>query len=292
MGRLNPDPSARHDSVVAALIGWGISELRDLPWRATRDPWSVLVSEVMLQQTSVARVLPKYGPFMERFPDPASLVEAPLGDALALWQGLGYPRRCRNLREAAIRIVTEHGGNVPSDLKSLLALPGIGAYTARAVLAFAHGADVAVVDTNVSRVLSRLAGSAMTARQLQDRADELVPVAMGWEWNQMIMELGARICTARSPRCDACPLTDHCNWRGEGDDPAPRSAGASRPQARFEGSDRQARGRAMRAVSGAGVPRQVVVGAMGVDVERAERLITALVAEGLMVEHGGLLAPP
>lgn len=310
MGRLNPAPRGRHvtaartntaeprdagahhDSVVSALIGWGIAELRDLPWRATRDPWSILVSEVMLQQTSVARVLPKYGPFMERFPEPAALAAAPLGDALALWQGLGYPRRCRNLREAASRIVAVHGGAVPSDLTGLLALPGVGAYTARAVLAFAHGADVAVVDTNVSRVLSRLGGSAMTARQLQDSADALVPVAMGWEWNQMIMELGARICTARAPRCEVCPLRAHCVWCGEGDDPAPRSAGASRPQGRFEGSDRQARGRAMRSVSPAGVPRDVVVAAMGVDAGRAERLIEALVAEGLMVERGGLLATP
>lgn len=273
-------------------MAWGLAELRDLPWRATRDPWRVLVSEVMLQQTSVARVLPKYEAFIGRFPDPASMASAPLGEALALWQGLGYPRRCRNLREAAAIIVRDHDGAVPADLDELLALPGIGAYTARAVLAFAHGVDAAVVDTNVSRVLSRWDGRSMTARELQARADSLVPEAMAWEWNQMIMDLGARICTARAPRCADCPTAQDCAHRGKGPDPAAASAGASRPQGRFEGSDRQARGRAMRAVSAAGVPRTVVVEAMCVDAERAERLIAALVGEGLIVDRGGLLATP
>lgn len=266
--------------------------MRDLPWRSTRDPWRVLVSEVMLQQTSVARVLPKYAAFVERFPDPASMASAPLGEALELWQGLGYPRRCRNLREAATVIVGEHAGQVPAELDALLALPGIGAYTARAVLAFAHGVDAAVVDTNVSRVLSRWDGRSMTARQLQERADSLVPVGMAWEWNQMIMDLGARICTARSPRCADCPTAGDCAHGGRGEDPAVRSAGASRPQGRFEGSDRQARGRAMRAVSAVGVPRRAVIEAMCVDAVRAERLIADLVGEGLMVERDGLLAHP
>lgn len=280
------------DELVESLIAWGITELRDLPWRATRDPWAVLVSEVMLQQTSVGRVLPKYDAFLARFPSPASLAEAPLGAALELWQGLGYPRRCRNLREAATIIVRDHGGVLPTDLDALLALPGVGAYTARAVQAFAHGIDAAVVDTNVSRVLSRLDGRSMSARQLQSRADSLVPTAMAWEWNQMIMDLGARICTARTPACQVCPVSAHCAWRGEGCDPAPGSAGASRPQGRFEGSDRQARGRAMRAVSTTGTPREAVVEAMGVDHVRAERLIGALVGEGLMVERNGMLASP
>ena len=277
---------------MSSLIAWGITELRDLPWRATRDPWAVLVSEVMLQQTSVARVLPKYEAFLERFPNPAALAEAPLGEALILWQGLGYPRRCRNLREAAAQLVADHGGTLPSDIEALLALPGVGAYTARAVLAFAHGVDAAVVDTNVSRVLSRLAGRSMTARELQARADSLVPTGMAWEWNQMIMDLGARICTARTPTCETCPVREQCEWQGKGADPAPGSAGASRPQGRFEGSDRQARGRAMRAVSGPGVARDSVIEAMGVDPERANKLIDALVNEGLMVDDDGLLAPP
>lgn len=292
MGRLSPAPKRRDDALVSALIAWGMSELRDLPWRATRDPWAVLVSEVMLQQTSVARVLPRYGVFIERFPDPVALAGAPLGEALELWQGLGYPRRCRNLREAAVTVVRDHGGRVPGDLESLLALPGIGAYTARAILAFAHGVDAAVVDTNVSRVLSRVDGRSMSARELQSRADSLVPAGMAWEWNQVLMDLGARICTARTPGCDRCPVRAQCDWRGVGADPAPASAGASRPQGRFEGSDRQARGRAMRAVSAPGVPRDRVVEAMGVDGERAGKLIAALIGEGLMVERDGLLALP
>jgi len=292
VGRLTGGTDGHRDAVSSALIGWGLAGLRELPWRTTSDPWSILVSEVMLQQTSVSRVLPKYADFIGRFPDPAALAAAPLGEALELWRGLGYPRRCRNLRDAATLICDSHGGVVPSTLGALLALPGVGAYTARAVLAFAHRADVAVVDTNVSRVLSRLENRSMTARELQDTADSLVPRGMGWEWNQMIMDLGARICTARGPMCGRCPLAGTCAWRGLGDDPARSSAGASRPQGRFEGSDRQARGRAMRAVSATGVPRREVVAAMGVEPERAERLIAALVAEGLMVERGDSVAAP
>ncbi len=247
----------------------------------------------MLQQTSVARVLPKFEAFIDEFPTPSALAQAPLGDALRLWSGLGYPRRCRNLREAAIAITDEHGGVFPATLDTLMHLPGVGGYTARAVLAFAFDHDVAVVDTNVSRVLSRLQGEPMGARALQSLADDLVPAGMGWEWNQVMMDFGARWCTARAPRCGECELSRLCRWRGVGQDPAPRSAGASRPQARFEGSDRQARGRAMRAV-GDGVTVQAdVVRAMGLaDDARAVALIDALVGEGLLKRRGDRLSLP
>ncbi len=288
MGRLT-----RHDRVAVELLKWGSGSLRDLPWRRTRDPWRVLVSEVMLQQTSVSRVLPKFESFIGEFPTPVALANAPLGDALRLWSGLGYPRRCRNLREAAIAITENHGGEFPRTLEELLTLPGIGPYTARAVLAFAFDETVAVVDTNVSRVLSRLEGVSMSARDLQTLADSLVPDGLGWEWNQVIMDFGARTCTARSPKCDSCCLSRHCAWRGDGDDPAPGSAGASRPQARFEGSDRQARGRALRAVAD-GITRDAdVVRAMRVDdAARAGALVDALVTEGLLVRRGRHLALP
>ena len=173
MGRLTRD-----EEIVAALLPWGGTELRDLPWRRTRDPWAVLVSEVMLQQTSVGRVLPKYEAFMKAFPSPAALAAAPLGDALQLWQGLGYPRRCRNLRDAATVIARDHGGEVPATLGQLLALPGVGQYTARAVLAFAHGSDAAVVDTNVSRVLSRLDNAPMSARAVAWRSKPTISAAV------------------------------------------------------------------------------------------------------------------
>lgn len=277
MGRLS-----RHDQIVAALLGWSVTSLRELPWRTTNDPWCVLVSEVMLQQTSVARVLPKYEAFIERFPTATDLANSSLGEALVLWQGLGYPRRCRNLKAAAEAVVARHGGVIPSTLEELLALPGIGQYTARAVLAFAHRQDVAVVDVNVSRVLSRLQGAPMTARMLQEFADELVPIGSSWEWNQAMMDFGANVCSVRSPSCRQCPVKKWCKWKGVGEDPAPRSAGASRPQARFEGSDRQARGRALRALTAGEQTRCDVIDAMGVPAERAQALLDALVSEGLV----------
>lgn len=283
MGRI-----ARRDFVVETLLGWGLGELRDLPWRRTREPWGILVSEVMLQQTSVARVLPKFEAFMHRFPTPGELASSPLGDALELWSGLGYPRRCRNLHRAAETIVAEHDGRVPKELDDLLALPGVGAYTARAVACFAHGDVVAVCDVNVARVLSRLTGEPMKASALQQLADDLVPADSAWEWNQMIMDFGARQCTARSPMCGTCPLSTACAWRGEGDDPARRSAMVSRPQARFEGSDRQARGKAVRAVIDGASERRDVVAAMGLahDTTRASALLDDLVAEGLLRRSG------
>ncbi len=291
MGRVTRD-----ERITVALLAWGGAELRDLPWRRTNDPWLVLVSEVMLQQTSVARVLPKYQAFIDAFPTPSALADAQLGDALQLWQGLGYPRRCRNLREAAIAVVRDHGGVMPRTIEGMLALPGVGQYTARAVLAFAHSMDVAVVDTNVSRVLSRLAGRPMKAKELQTRADELVPSGSAWEWNQVMMDLGARVCVARTPKCSECPVRGECAWRGDHtvDDPAPVSAGASRPQARFEGSDRQARGRALRALNEGGRSHLELVDAMSLthDVPRARALLDALVREGLIVEERGLLRLP
>lgn len=289
MGRLT-----RHDRIAVGLIEWGSGSLRDLPWRRTRDPWLILVSEVMLQQTSVARVLPKFESFIAEFPTPAELAAAPLGDALRLWSGLGYPRRCRNLKSAAEQIVDDHGGRVPGTLEDLLALPGVGQYTARAVLAFAHGLDVAVVDTNVSRVLSRIEGRAMSARQLQDLADQLVPSGLGWEWNQVIMDFGARRCVARSPECAGCPVKRDCRWTGLGEDPAASSAGASRPQGRFDGSDRQARGRALRCVADGVRGHDEVIAAMKLedDISRATRIIDALVGEKLLVSSTEGLSLP
>jgi len=289
VGRLS-----RHDRIAVALLKWGSDTLRDLPWRRTRNPWHVLVSEVMLQQTSVARVLPKFEAFIDEFPTPHALADAALGDALRLWSGLGYPRRCRNLQEAARAIVNEFNGEFPSTLNELQSLPGIGQYTSRAILAFAFEQDVAVVDTNVSRVLSRIEGRALKARELQELANQFVPLGLGWEWNQVMMDFGARHCTLRSPKCNECPVRKMCAWRGEGEDPAPLSSGASKPQARFEGSDRQARGRAIRAVSdGLSSPQQIVA-AMGLanDPERAAKLLEALVTEGLLIRSGGRLTLP
>lgn len=289
MGRVS-----RHDTLVDALLKWGAPNLRDLPWRRTRNPWNILVSEVMLQQTSVDRVLPKYDAFLQRFPTSQALAESQLGDALQLWSGLGYPRRCRNLHAAAQRIVDEHGGCVPRGLDQLLALPGVGPYTARAVQCFAFEEVVAVVDVNVSRVLSRLEGVSMAARPLQQLSDALVPHDSAWVWNQVMMDFGARQCTARVPQCSTCPVRKLCRWNGTGVDPALSSSGASRTQLRFSGSDRQARGRAIQAVIDGITTPPAIVDAMQLsdDTERAERVLKDLVDEGLLVRRRGRINLP
>ncbi|MFM7686847.1 MAG: A/G-specific adenine glycosylase [Actinomycetota bacterium] len=271
------------------VLAWGVPRLRDLPWRRTRDPWAVLVSEVMLQQTQVRRVIPKWSGFLDLFPTPEACAAVPLGDVLREWQGLGYPRRARNLHATATEVARL--GSFPSTLEGLLALPGVGSYTARAVLAFAFEADAAVVDTNIARVLARVEGARLTAKQAQHLADEWLPVGQSWEWNQCLMDLGAVVCRPR-PDCEACPLRQRCSWRGTGPDPAEGSAGVSRPQARFEGSDRQARGRLLRAVAAAPVARAHSARAMAVAADRAERLVDALVSEGLLVDDRGVLRLP
>ena len=282
----------REHRLVEALHAWGERSLRDLPWRRTRDPWAVLVSEAMLQQTQVARVIERYAPFLARFPDPAAMASAPLADVLDAWAGLGYYRRARDLHRAAGAMVERHGGRVPDTLSDLTALPGIGAYTARAVLALAHEQDHGVVDTNVARVLSRaFAGAPMTASVVQRLADGIVPPGTGWLHNQTMLDLGATVCTARAPRCADCPLASGCAWHGSGGgaddgppDPALTTAGTSRPQARFEGSDRQGRGRILAALRAAdvGVAQDALDTITGWgDGARSRRVADALVADGL-----------
>lgn len=285
-----PQPTSVND-FTGAVLAWGAPRLRDLPWRRTRDPWEVLVSEVMLQQTQVARVIPRWEAFLARFPTPAACAAVPLGDVLREWQGLGYPRRARNLHATAQQ-VTELGG-FPRDLDGLLALPGIGPYTARAVLAFAFEADAAVVDTNIARVYARVAGERLTPKRVQAMADDASPRGDSWTWNQCLMDLGAVLCRPASPACDACPVRPMCAWAG-GDDPDPAigSSGVSGKQARFEGSDRQARGRLMKALSDGPVDSADVASIMLRDTEAAARLVDDLVAEGLCVASRTALTLP
>ena len=174
-----------------ALLSWGDVVRRDLPWRRTRDPFAILVAEVMLQQTQVDRVIPRWLRFLERWATPASLAAAGLSDVLVEWSGLGYPRRARNLHLAAGEVVERFAGSLPRDLDALLSLPGVGAYTARAVQVFAFEVDTGVVDTNIARVLARVTGRRLTAREAQALADAAVPPGRSWEHNQTLMDLGA-----------------------------------------------------------------------------------------------------
>ncbi len=264
----------------ADVLAWGAPRLRDLPWRRTRDPWAVLVSEVMLQQTQVARVITRYERFIGRFSTVEVCAEAPLGDVLREWQGLGYPRRARNLHATA-RSVAELG-EFPRDLDGLLAMPGIGPYTARAVLAFAFELDAAVVDTNIARVYARVAGERLTPKGVQAMADDACPSGDAWIWNQCLMDLGAVLCRPTNPGCDRCPIRTRCAWhKSSGADPAIGSSGVSGKQARFDGSDRQARGRLMKALATGPVVRTAVAAIMQRDDETAERLVAALIDEDL-----------
>ncbi|MEP7201426.1 MAG: A/G-specific adenine glycosylase [Ilumatobacteraceae bacterium] len=283
-------PSLNGGKHVGDLLQWGLPRLRDLPWRRTRDPWAILVSEVMLQQTQVQRVIPKWHEFMATFPAPTLCAGASLGDVLRLWHGLGYPRRARNLHAAATRIAVS--GEFPSTLEALLALPGVGSYTARAVLVFAFERDAAVVDTNIARVLARVAGHRLTAAQAQLLADALMPSGEAWAWNQCLMDLGAALCRPSSPGCDVCPLQHRCAWRGIGEDPSVGSAAVSTRQTRFDGSDRQARGRLMKALVAGPLPVAGLAAVMACDDARAERLAADLEREGLIVRVRSALQLP
>ena len=289
--------------LVEALHSWGDAVRRDLPWRRTRDPWAVLVSEAMLQQTQVIRVVDRFDGFLARFPHPAAMAATPLADVLDAWAGLGYYRRARDLHRTATAIVERHGGRVPDELEALLALPGVGPYTARAVLAFAFEQDHGVVDTNAARVLARaFAGSPMGAAAVQWLADALVPEGAAWAHNQSMLDLGATVCTARAPRCSTCPLSSDCAWHvaGGGDpdgpvtDPARTTAGTSRPQARFDGSDRQGRGRILAALRAAGMVTAADLDTVTTwgDAGRSRRVADALVTDGLAVWDDDRLRAP
>jgi A/G-specific adenine glycosylase len=281
---------------VAAIGAWAPLHHRDLPWRATRDRWAVLVSEVMLQQTQVDRVVPRWESFMARFATPAAAAAAGVAAVVDEWAGLGYNRRAVSLHRCAVMCVADHGGDVPGSLEQLLALPGVGPYTARAVLAFADGADVGVVDTNVGRVLARVAGRRLRPAEAQRAADEAVPEGAGWWWNQAMLDLGATVCTARAARCGQCPVAPWCAWRGEGPDPAAGSAGVTVAQSRFEGSDRQGRGLLVDALRTDGVVAADAVASVAGwpgDPDRARRVAAGLVADGLAGDDGsgGLVRP-
>jgi A/G-specific adenine glycosylase len=296
-----PSPATVGRRLRGRLLPWYAANARDLPWRASdATPWGVLVSEVMLQQTPVARVLPVWTDWLTRWPDPASLARSASGDAIRHWGRLGYPRRALRLHQAATTITERHGGQVPASYADLLALQGIGGYTAAAVASFAFGERRAVVDTNVRRVQARaVTGVALPAPALSAAetrlAEALLPVddAVVARWNVSVMELGALVCTARAPRCDVCPVRTLCAWQLAG---APPYAGRPHPTQAWDGTDRQVRGRllaALRATDGmlsAAALRAIAMDSgqtEGDEVDRVDRCLASLVSDGLVASGPG-----
>jgi A/G-specific adenine glycosylase len=272
------------------VIAWFAANARDLPWRRPGfSAWGTLVSEIMLQQTPVARVIPRLEQWLARWPTPDALAADSPAEAVRAWDRLGYPRRALALHAAAVAISENHGGVVPDDVDALLALPGIGDYTARAVAAFAYGKPVPVVDVNTRRVLARAVlgqGEAGPARTRVDLAlmQELLPSdpADARLFNAGAMELGQTVCVARTPQCEACPIADLCAWRTAG---YPEYEGPTAPrQARFEGSDRQVRGLIMRELrhSDTPVPAEVIEN-LWPDAVQRERALAGLLADGLAI---------
>jgi len=249
-----PIDAAAASGLRDAVLGWYLANGRPLAFRRTSDPWAILVSEFMAQQTQAARAAEAWERFLSAYPTPASLAAATPADTLRAWRGLGYNRRALALRAAAIRIVEDHGGAVPSSLAELDALPGVGPYTARALAALAYGRPVGAVDTNVRRVLSRaLFAAPPSERELQLAADGIVPADRPGEWTHALMDVGATFCRPRNPRCDACPARASCLYaaRVAADPPAAVGPGGSigprrgTPQPAFESTPRWLRGRIM-----------------------------------------------
>jgi len=285
---------ADHDALVARVVTWFSTGRRDLPWR---DPacsaWGVLVSEVMLQQTPVVRVEPAWRAWMTRWPTPGDLAAASTADVLRAWDRLGYPRRALRLQECARALVERHGGAVPVDEDALRALPGVGEYTAAAVRAFAYGRRSVVVDTNVRRVLARTIGGAALPAPSPTAAERAVATAVVPEhdadaaaWAAASMELGALVCTARSPRCQQCPVADLCAWRLRGY-PGDEHAHRRRTQP-WHGTDRQCRGRIMAALRAH--PGELARDELDATIEAATedpqvtRCLAGLIEDGLVEE--------
>ena len=275
------------------VLSWYDEAARDLPWRRREaTPWGVLVSEVMLQQTPVARVLPQWELWMERWPSPVDLARAGAGEAVRAWGRLGYPRRALRLHAAATAIVERHDGEVPSDHAELLALPGVGEYTAAAVASFAFGQRHPVLDTNVRRVFARVVsgqqypGTSVT-RAERDLATGLMPEepSEAATWAVAVMELGALVCTAGAPRCSECPVERLCRWRQAGQ---PAYDGPPRRVQDWAGTDRQCRGRLLQTLRGDPSPvHRSRLDAVWPQAAQRERCLEGLVADGLAVRLPG-----
>ena len=282
-------PAIAASALHQRILSWYAREARDLPWREPgTSPWAVLVSEVMLQQTPVKRVEPIWLQWMARWPTPACLAASAPGDAVHAWDRLGYPRRALRLHAAAVAIVQHHDGFVPDTVRDLLALPGVGTYTAAAVSAFAFGQRTTVVDTNVRRVFARVVDGVAQAtpsltRAEMDLATALLPEAAGdaRTWNVAVMEVGAVVCLARSPRCQDCPVQDLCAWQQAG---RPAYEGPTRRSQPWHGTDRQCRGAILAALraSSEPVPAGAVDASWSADDAQRDRCLESLISDGLV----------
>jgi len=284
------------NALLEPVLDWYAVAARDLPWRRPgTSAWAVLVSELMLQQTPVARVLPVYEAWLERWPTPADLAAVPAGEAVRAWGRLGYPRRALRLHACAVAVTEQHGGRVPDDHAQLLALPGVGDYTAAAVASFAYGRSHAVLDTNVRRVLGRAVSATefpppSVTRAEKELAAALVPDEHPELWAVAVMELGALVCTASGPRCDACPIREQCAWRAAG---RPLYDGPPRRGQTYDGTDRQCRGRLLAVLrdNHRSVSRERLDEAWPDAVQR-ERCLASLETDGLVVRRAGRYALP
>ena len=281
-----PSASGLHQPI----LRWYDDHARELPWRSpAADPWSVMVSEFMLQQTPVARVLPVHERWLERWPTPGALAAERPGEAVRAWGRLGYPRRALRLHAAATAIVEHHDGEVPGSYEQLIALPGVGDYTASAIAVFAHGRRHAVLDTNVRRVLARVVsgqefpGPSVT-RAERSVAESLLPAdnPTAATWSVAVMELGALVCSATTPRCGDCPVSDRCAWRAAGH---PAYDGPPRRGQAWAGTDRQCRGRLLGVVRDSeGVVHRNRLDAVWPEDEQRVRCLAALVEDGLLAQ--------
>lgn len=270
------------------VLAWYETNARDLPWRRPdASPWSILVSEIMLQQTPVVRVLPAWEAWMERWPTPTHLAKEPSGEAVRMWNRLGYPRRALRLHACAVAITEEYDGEVPDDHATLLSLPGIGAYTAAAVASFAYGQRHAILDTNVRRVLARAETGIEYPPKTQTKvetalAESLLPAlpSVAARWGVAVMELGALVCTARAPRCADCPIAGQCAWRLAG---RPAYDGPPRRGQTYAGTDRQVRGKLLAVLRDSMEPvAKPALDAVWDDHVQRERALDALIDDGLV----------
>jgi A/G-specific adenine glycosylase len=278
------------NALLEPILAWYAENARDLPWRRPgTSPWSVMVSEFMLQQTPVSRVLGVHEAWMSIWPSPAALAAASTGDAIRAWGRLGYPRRALRLHASAVAITEHHGGEVPDTYQELRSLPGVGDYTAAAIASFAFGRSHAVLDTNVRRVLGRAIGGVefpapSLTRAERDLADSLVPQDEPEVWAVAVMELGALVCTASNPACDRCPVSEVCAWLAAG---RPAYDGPARKVQTWAGTDRQCRGRllsALRDVTGS--VHRTRLDAVWADAVQRERALASLLDDGLVVQEG------